>query len=563
MTQIIYINNQRIQLDSGQLIQSGGEGMVFGLDGSTAVKRYHQPTPQRATKLRHLLDSGLAAQLPPAVLGPTALATDANGNIIGFQMQRLSSGSLPIKKLSSPLFWQKNGMEVTTVLPLLQQIHTTITRLHRLGITIGDLNDHNIYFTHHASRITHHAFIDVDSYQFAHFPCPVALLPFLDPNLYHITDFSQQPVFSPLTDWYAFAVLLVKSLLQVHPYGGTHKLRKSLMVRAQAQISVLDPAVTYPQTARPRDTLSADLCHALHRIFDKGERFPFPAHLLTAQHVNQSAVQPVSHQPPAPSRQLPKQLLAVDGLIELVRVQPDGRIHAIVREDDSYKLIRLGVGGKLDETVLFDGSPGYHFAIFGKYLAVNPPLGGHLLILDVGARQPQKVTMLETALFRETAVFAATPRHFYRIAGTWIMRSTVRDGLYVEDAIATAHRNQTRFWASPLTETLVGYHRIFAEHRFFLIHEGSSYDIPIPPLGPGESLRETAVTCTTTTITIQRTITQRGQQERRTTICDFRGQIQQAWSEPVNEEGGATAVVHIHPAGQLIQEPTALHLRPF
>jgi hypothetical protein len=349
-------------------------------------------------------------------------------------------------------------------------------------------------------------------------------------------------------------------LLQVHPYGGAHQQHKSLMARAQAQISVLDPSVTYPQTARQPDTLSDDLLHAVQRIFDKGERFPFPAHLLAEKHVNQSTVQPVSHRPPAASRQHPKQLLTVNGLIEWVRVQSDGRIHAIVRENDSYKLVRLGVGGKLDEMALFNGRPDYHFTIFGRYLAVNPPQGGQLLILDVGGSQPQKVTMLETALFRETAVFAATPRHLYRIAGTWIMRGTVRDGLYVEDAIATAHRHQTRFWASPLTETLVGYHRIFAEQRFFLIHEGSSYDIPIPPLGQGESLGDTAVTFTTSSVTIQRTITQRGQPRRDTTICDFHGQILQTWSESTADNGEVTAVTHIHPAGQLIQKASELKL---
>ncbi|MCB9423399.1 MAG: hypothetical protein H6667_26625 [Ardenticatenaceae bacterium] len=563
MTTTIFINNRRIQLDPAQLIQSGGEGMVFGLDEETAVKLYHHPTPQHAAKLRHLLDSDLAVQLPPAVLGPTALAIDSNGTIIGFQMPRLPAGSLPIKKLSNPLFWQKNRLDVTAVLPLLQQIHVTITHLHRLNIVIGDLNDHNIFFTLSPQRpkVAHPftlSFIDVDSYQFTHHPCPVAMPAFLDPTLYHVTDFSRQPYFTPLTDWYAFAVLLVKSLLQVHPYSGAHNNYKSLTTRAQAQISVFDQSVTYPQTARPPYTLSDDLRHAFHRIFDKGERFPFPALLLAAQHVNRLILQPTSYQLPAANNQQPRLLLAADGVIELVKVQPDGRIHAIVRENNCYKLVRLGLGGKLDEMVLFNGRPGYRFAMFENYLAVNPPQGGQLLILDVGGSQPQKVTMLETALFRETAVFAATHRHLYRIAGTWIMRGAVRDGMYVEDAIATAHRRQTRFWASPLTETLVGYHRIFAEYRFFLIHEGSSYDISISPLVQGESLEGTAVTFTNHTITIQRTINQRGQQQNHITVCDLRGQIQQTWFESANDDGVATAVVHHHPAGQLIQKASEL-----
>jgi hypothetical protein len=282
--------------------------------------------------------------------------------------------------------------------------------------------------------------------------------------------------------------------------------------------------------------------------------------LLAAQHVSRSAAQRINP-PPADRNQQQKQLLAVDGVIEFVAVQPNGRIQAIVREDDNYKLIRLGVGGKLDEMVLFNGRPGYRFASFDEHLAINPPQGSQLLVLDVSNSQPQKVTMLETALFRDTAVFATTPHHLYRIAGTWIMRGMVRDGMYIEDAIATAHRNQTRFWASPLTETLAGYHRIFAEYRFFLIHQGSSYDIPIPPLTQGESLVDTAVSFTNHSISIQLTINQRGQQRCDTTICDLHGRIRRFLSNlPVNDEG-ETAVIHSHPAGQLIQKPSALYLK--
>lgn len=565
MTTTIFINNKRFQLDPAQLIQSGGEGMVFGLDEGTAVKLYHQPTPQRIAKLRHLLDSGLAAHLPPAVLGPTALVTDPNGAIIGFQMPRLPAGSLPLKKLSNPLFWQQNTLQTTAVLPLLQQIHAIITHLHHLTITIGDLNDHNLYyfarsplhpFTPSPPPSLTPSFIDTDSYQFAHFPCPVAMPAFLDPALYHVTDFSRQPYFTPLTDWYAFAVLLVKSLLQVHPYGGTHKQHKSLMARAQARISVLDTAVTYPQTARHPDTLSDDLLHTIHRIFDKDDRFPFPIHLLadyaahltTCPHcgLNHPTNRPhcptcrfITSAPPPPCPPAP--LLQTDGYIEHVAVQPNGRIHAIVREGDCYKLVRPGIGGKLDEVVLFSAPRlrgGYHFASFGNHLAVNPPHGGQLLVLDVSGSQPQKVTMLETTLFRDTAVFAATSCHLYRIAGTWIMRGAVRNGLYVEDAIATAHRNQTRFWASSLSETLAGYHRIFAEYHFFLIHEGSGYDIPVPPLAQGESLLDTAVTFTPHTVTIQRTINRRGHQRRDTTICDLRGRISRLLPDmPIVDDG--------------------------
>ncbi len=568
MTREIFIDGQRILLDPAQLIQSGGEGMVFGLGRNnsatavtqaTAVKLYHQPTPQHAAKLHHFVTSGLAAHLPQEILGPCALATDSDGHVIGFQMPRLPTGSRPIKKLSNPYFWQKNKPPLDDILALFQQIHAVLTRLHQLGLVIGDLNDHNLFFTWRDARFIP-SFIDVDSYQFGGFPCPVALQAFLDPALYSVTDFGKRPYFTPETDWYAYAVLLVKSLLHVHPYGGTHKQHKSLPSRAQAGVSLLDTAVTYPKTARPLNTLSDDLKHQIHLIFERGQRAPFPIHLLASQHFSAAAGQPVS-QPTlhhsAPSIQHSKLLLAVDGVIEHVAVGANGRIQAIVRENEAYKLVRLGIGGVLDEMTLFTGNPGYRFAIFGRYLAVNPPERPHLLILDIGGRQPSQITMMETAFFRETAVFAATSRHLYRIAGTWIMRGSVRDGLYVEDAIATAHRHQTRFWASPVTETLLGSHRIFAENRFFLLHNGANYDLPIPQLALGESLVGIETLFSQKAAAIQLTIRHTGQLRTDSHVFDFQGQ-----RVPVLPPSLPPANTLPHPNGRLLHEPTRLTFLP-
>ena len=143
---------------------------------------------------------------------------------------------------------------------------------------------------------------------------------------------------------------------------------------------------------------------------------------------------------------------------------------------------------------LFEGAVGYRFAIFGgRYLAINPPQRNQLLILDVGGDSLQQVGMIETAVFKDNAVFAATPQHLYRIAGNWIMRGIVRDGQYLEDPIATAHKQQTNFHASPYNDTIAGYHRIFAEYKFFVQTNQGSYDLPLPQLAPGEHIAETGI----------------------------------------------------------------------
>ncbi len=571
MNQIVFLNQQMIKLDAAQLIQAGGEGMVFRWQ-DTAVKLYHHPTSQHQAKLSYWFQSGLGQVVPTAVLAPCAPITNGNGELVGFQMPLLPPGSQPLKALSNPLFRQKNNIPLPTIVALLAQIHATLTHLHQHHIIIGDLNDTNIHFTPSPSHPFTPSLIDADSYQFAHFPCPVAMPTFLDPDLYGVADLGARPSFTPRTDWYAFAVLLVKTLLGVHPYGGVHPQHKTLLARAQARVSIWQSSVTRPANSLPLDTLSDECQHYLLRVFEQGERPSFPDALF-ANALRAATGQKRAAAAPAPAGRL-RVLLADEGFIEHVALLPNGRIVAILHNGQSYKLIRLGIGGKWEEMALFDGSPGYQFAHFGgKYLAVNPPQRNQLLLLDVGERTPQKMGLIETAVFRDTAVFAATPQHLYRIAGNWIMRGQVQNGHYVEDAIATAHKNQTWFQASPYNDAIAGYHRVFADYRFFVQTAAGSYDLPLPPLAAGEHITNAGIAFGADTVAVLLQVRARGQGQTVTHVYSLTGQYQhsQADAEEMFDTAVATYPItplptdYTPPARQLrlgrhllIHEPTRL-----
>ncbi len=549
MTRTITIGTQTYLLKPEQLIQSGGEGMVFKI-GETAVKLYHQPQTQHAQKLDQFLNSSFVNQVPAGVLAPSHIVTNSQGDFSGFQMPLLPTGAVPFKHLAKNTFWQKQRLTTQAVLKLFQRLHAVLETLHNLGIVVGDLNDQNVFLNVAMDQNTGTIqltpyFLDVDSYQFGRFPCPVAMDLFVDPNLYGIDDLSQRPFFSPATDWYAYFVLLVRSLLLIHPYGGVHHQFKSIAARATNNMSILNSEVTYPPSARPRESLPDALLQHLHRVFDNGERPPFPLSLITDYANNLTVCTQCQHEypqerpfcpfcahkttakpAPAPTTSTtPTNLYATDGIIESVHALPNGRFLAIVFADNQYKLVRFGLGGVLDEMMLFNGQAGYRFAAFQTYLAVNPPGGKQLLLLDISSAQPQKIEMLETAAFRETAVFAATPHHLYRIAGTWIMRGSVKQGHYVEEAIATAHRNQTWFQASPTSETIAGYHRVFAENRFFIWHEGQSFDIPIPTVNVGESIAETMVLFAPDSVSFQLQINMRGTSQTAVYQTTHRGEL--------------------------------------
>ena len=605
MSHTIYIQNQRVQLDPADLIQSGGEGMVFGL-GNTAVKLYHHLTPDHRNKLRYWFAKKGHSPLPPNVLAPCAPVCDKKGNVIGLQMAKMPLTALPMKQLGLPNAWQKYGLTTGQIVPLLQELQQTLNRLHQLQIVVGDLNDTNIYFNQRPTQPLQSFWIDADSYQFDHFPCPVAMPAFLDPTLYHVTNFGDRPFFSPLSDWYAFSVLLVKSLLQVHPYGGVHRQHKSLQARAVAGVSILHQKVTLPPRSRPLESLSDDLLHHLHLTFDKGERRPFPSKLLhhyacslqTCSHCqltypgNRPGCPACRHPTPVPSPAIPateaRKLLQVDGFIETVFVQPIGRLLIIYRQGDSYRLVRAGIGGALGETVLFNGAPGYRFGAFTRpdghdFLVVNPPHRPQLLVIDIHGRQPQQVTLLETAMFRETAVFATTPNHLFRISGGWIMRGSVQKQSYLEDAIGTAHRAQTQLFGSSLSNRIAGFHRIFAEHRFFTISpDGTEGTLDLTPTPPMYPLTRAAICFGARQIAVVKQTAENGRLQTSVAHFNSQGKWQQTWD--LAEDSWETAVnhfpfidsqlkqfprpleasdrLHRHPAGWLIQQPDRLIFMP-
>lgn len=563
----VYLHHNPVQLDPSALIQSGGEGMIFAYSQSV-IKLYHQPEQHHAAKLRYFLQAGLGQRLPDSVLGPQAIVTDKQGQVLGFQMARLAEGTRPLKLLSNPGFAPKEGIRLEKILALFQDMHETLTRLHGLNLVVGDLNDQNLFWQQQPWRVF---WIDVDSYQVDRFPCLVAMQAFLDPTLYHVADFRLHPVFTPLTDWYAYITLLVKSVLQVHPYGGTHPHHKTLPGRAAAQLSLLHPSVTYPKRANPPETLPDDWLHLIHRVYEKGERLIFPATLLeqlaqrlvTCQgcDLTYSAERrdcpACRHQTPviAPITRTGQMqlrcLLQVDGVIVFVAVQPTGRIIAVYRSGADYRVVQTSVGGMVQEVMQFSGREGYRFVQFDQVLVVNPSGSQQLLLLDMTHQPPRRITMLETALFRQEAVFASTGSALIRVAGTTLMRGRIQDGLFVEEIIGTAHHHQTQLWGSG--GCVGGVNRVFGDYYLFVWDErGRIHELPaITPL-PGESIGEITFYAHDSAAAFLLQWQRQGQRFTQVLLVDAEGKIMRQWEV-------AAAVPHDQLVGKALIGTTLLH----
>ncbi|HEX2913090.1 MAG TPA: hypothetical protein VH186_19955 [Chloroflexia bacterium] len=504
----VVINNRKINLDERAVLGSGGEAVVLSFENE-AIKLYHRPTAAHAAKLLDLLRLG--PQLPPQVIMPTAPVFDSSGrDLIGFSMPALPGKLAVLSSISNKGFRAAQGITLGQVSSLFMQIHATLEAIHSAGLVIGDFNDLNVLFEGSSA-----SFIDVDSYQFGPYPCPVATEAFLDPLLYDL-DLTRGPSFRPENDWYSFAVLLFRALLLAHPFGGTHPKVKLLTARAREGLTIFDPAVTYPKIALSPAFLSDDLASVFHNYFARGWRGPFPEAVLAAyatelqtcsscgacfpySRKNCPACQTMAvYSPPAASKLKGvriTEVLAADGPILACRVY-GSRLYSIVREDNSVVLYIIQRDALVQRLVLCKWSPGMRFDFMENCLVINPYGSAELLLFQVEGVEVTPLLKTTTGLFAGQAVFATTARELYRIAGGLVLRGELRGSQLVERPLTSVLEGQTWFTASATPDganIITGFERIFRTYKWFQLSHTGRMDLEVTPLELDEALLDYAV----------------------------------------------------------------------
>lgn len=294
----IYINGTGVRVTAQQAIAKGGEADIFDLGNGQVLKLFKSPDhadyqafpqEQQAASLRIAEHQEKLRQfpqnLPSRVVTPLDLATDQKGGkIVGYTMPFLQSTE-PLMKYSDRTFRQQ-GVATQAIGELFLDLHDTLSKLHFAGVVIGDFNDLNVLV-----RGTEAFLIDADSFQFDNFLCRVFTARFVDPL--RCDPQATQPMlnrpFNQDSDWYAFSVLLMQSLLLVDPYGGVFKpadpARKVLQgARSLHRITVFHPEVKYPKPAISYKVLPDELLHHFHQVFERDLRGEFPRSLLETLH---------------------------------------------------------------------------------------------------------------------------------------------------------------------------------------------------------------------------------------------------------------------------------------
>ena len=452
----IYLNQKRIKVNPKNAIGKGGEADIYDLKNGKVLKLFKTadhpdyqllPQEQQAAQARIAIHQqklpAFPTNLPVRVIKPEALATDKQGMILGYAMPFLQN-TVPLLKYSDRNYRQTNGISQQFIIELFRDLHESVLKIHQANVTIGDFNDLNLLVSQNQVHL-----IDADSFQFGQFPCQVFTARFVDPLLCDRT--ANQPILTsphnPESDWYAFTVMLMQSLLYVDPYGGVYKPKSQTAqiphsARPLQRITIFHPDVRYPKPAIPYKMLSDDLLQHFHNCFEKDWRGDFPQNLLASMRwtkCNQCGIEhlrticPICR--PSPLAPLPVgnktektsckvlQIFHTEGVILQVALQNNSlnylyhANHEFKREDNTVLL-----SGELDANI--------QFAIFGKSTIVTKQ--GKALTLTQG--QPPQAIAAE--LIRANS--------FSRY---WIDQGQLlRDGKLGNEYIGDILEGQTQFW---------------------------------------------------------------------------------------------------------------------
>lgn len=568
----VLVDNSLINANNLDVVGSGGEGVVLRLDNSRAMKVYHQPTRQRSDKLQQFFGKNWNLPLGKVAVPLQPVYNQRQSMIIGLTMPYLGTGFEDIAVLSNKKNRATLGINTKDVTQIFLDGHTTLDQVHKNGLVVGDLSDLNVLY-----RAANMLWIDVDAWQFDQYPCPVATMEFVDPQLYGI-DLSKRPVFEPENDWYSFAVLLFRSLTLAHPYGGVHGRVKTLTKRAQQRITIFDRDVKYPKVAIHPDILSDDLAQEFIRIFEFGERGVFSKQILEGyQHslmecgscktwfprnragcpvCNQRTMVVISRPIVENKNVRAMQFFRTSGDIVYSKVS-DSTIYVVTHENGQAVLHVIDRGGQEKKLALGAAKKGVRYAIAGNLLVINPQGSSSLMIYDISSGYPQNISGTITEIFGPSrkAAFQTTKDKVVRIVGGNIMAGERRGNTYVERHVRNGVPNQTWFSANGEYEglQLFGFIQVLAERKYWYHLDGKNFEPRVKKLNNEESLIDISVKFSTERVVLRRKTQEKGVDYIRTDVIENNGRV--VSSGRMKLEDHPVQTMH----GQTLSGDTLLH----
>ena len=258
----------QVTLTKADFKAAGGEGAVYCRD-ATAYKLYGQTdgngrfrfAPQKMIPPGKIAE--LSALTDPDIVAPQDVLLDPAGTPVGYTMRAVMD-AIPLCQTFTKAFRDRNHLSPDHLLKLTRKLEAGVRHVHARGILIVDLNEMNFLVDASFERVY---FIDVDSYQTAHYPATALMDSVRDRH---------SPALGVGSDWFAFAVVSFQMLVGIHPYKGKHPSLLTLDARMQANVSVLNAAVSVPGVCQPFSVIPPTTLDWYRAVFERGLRVPPP-----------------------------------------------------------------------------------------------------------------------------------------------------------------------------------------------------------------------------------------------------------------------------------------------
>ena len=398
----VILNGKQLRLKESKIIGKGGEAIVYDIGNDIAVKIFKTPDdidyqglPDEQIGAKNRIEEhqkklpSFPKGLPLEVISPNELVFNKEDKIIGYTMPFLR-GSEVLYKYSDKNF--RSTIQNDDIVEIFKNLFVIVKELHTKGVVIGDFNDLNILVKDKKCFL-----IDADSFQFLNFLCKVFTIKFVDPIL------CDNKLTSPLlikphtkdSDWYAFSILLMQTLLFVGPYGGVYKPKdKTKLIPQDARplrrISVFNDEVIYPKPATHYKILPDDLMHFFLETYHKDKRGVFPISVLENLRFTKCTTCGFVHcrnscpECKAVSPKIVKETITIRGNVKATRIfASDGVILYATTQNGELKYIYYEneTLKREDGTVVFKGklNPSNKYRIFGDttYIGSNYLVTGY------------------------------------------------------------------------------------------------------------------------------------------------------------------------------------------
>ena len=174
-------------------IGRGGEGCIYDIGyGNRLVKIYKEDawSGNKMKKISEMVSDKVLFADSPHICWPIDIAFNNSGQPIGFMMSKIGADmvdreSCSLENLLTDIRAnEKKDWKRSHITDICRQIATGFKKLHSHSIYMGDVNPTNIFINYSKDLLDIRAyFIDVDSYQYKEYTCPVGLKEFTSPRI--------------------------------------------------------------------------------------------------------------------------------------------------------------------------------------------------------------------------------------------------------------------------------------------------------------------------------------------------------------------------------------------